>query len=242
MMSNNPSSSSSEDNNSDMIEIVRRAILREPDAVHTLVRAIGPVIHGRVVKALVKRAHGRDVFQDVEDMVQEIFVRLFENDAKALRAWDPARGPLGGFVALLCDHHVFSVFRSGKRRPWSEQVGTFEDEEELPVCEAPTPESRALSQQTLDVLIDRLRAELSPKGFEVFVRLYVQDQAVDVAARELGMTVDALYVWRTRLTRIVRSIAADLDAADQTDPADGDKNRRMSEMRLVRSTSSVEAS
>lgn len=198
-----------------MIDVVHRAIAREPEAVHQLVRAIGPVIHGRVVKALVKRAQGRDIFQEVEDVVQEIFVKLFENDAKLLRSWDPERGPLGGFVALLCDHYVFSLFRSGKRRPWTPDVIALEDDDSDPICGTASPESRAVSQESLDVLLDRLKTELSPKGFEVFVRLYVHDQAVDVAARELGMTVDALYVWRTRLTKLVKTLAAEIDANDR---------------------------
>jgi DNA-directed RNA polymerase specialized sigma24 family protein len=219
-----------------MIDVVNRAILREPDAVHALVRAIGPVIHGRVVKALVKRAQGRDVFQDVEDLVQEVFVKLFENDAKALRAWDPARGPLGGFVALLADHHVFSAFRSGKRRPWTQDMVPLEEDDAPPTSQACSPESRALSQEALDGLLDRMREELSPKGFDVFLRLYVHGQAIDVAARELDMTVDALYVWRTRLSRLAKTLSAELEEAD------AEENRRLSGTHVLGSTSSVEAS
>lgn len=196
-------------------ELVARAIAREPAAVRALVAAVGPVIHGRVAKALWKRrgarAAGRDVSQEIEDLTQEVFVALFDDDAKALRAWDPDRGPLGGFVALLADHHVYSVFRSGKRRPWSDEVDVLPD----PDAQAPegkSPEARVASRQALDALLARLRAELSPKGFDLFVRLYVEEQPVEVVSRELGMTADALYAWRSRLGKLVRGYAAELEA------------------------------
>jgi len=221
--------------------LVERAIRREPDAVHELVRSIGPVIYGRVSKALLRRAHGRNVAQEVDDLVQEVFVVLFDHDAKALRTWDPERGPLGGFVALLTDHHVFSAFRSSKRRPFSHDVDSLDelDAHESREAEAKSPEARVASQETLDTLLERLRTELSPKGFEIFVRLYVHDQAIDVAARELGMTVDALYVWRTRLSKLVKNLASEIEEAEREDSR---RVSEVSEIRVVRSIPRVEAS
>lgn len=198
-----------------MRDLVLRAIAKDPEAVRTLVRTIGPVIHGRVAKALVRRrgarAQGRDVSQEIEDLTQEVFLALFEDDAKILRAWDPERSPLGAFVALIADHHVHSVFRSGKRRPWSDDIDVIE-EPDATDAEARSPEVRVASREALDVLLDRLRAELSPKGFDVFVRLYVEEQPIDVVGEALGMTADALYAWRTRLGKLVRRLAAELDA------------------------------
>jgi DNA-directed RNA polymerase specialized sigma24 family protein len=200
-------------------ELVLRAAAKDPEAVRTLVRAIGPVIHGRVAKALVRRGgRGRDLTQEIEDLTQEVFLALFENDAKALRAWAPERGPLGGFVALIADHHVFSVFRSGKRRPWSDDVDPLL-EPDAHASEGKSPEVRVASRQALDGVLARLRAELSPRGFDIFVRLYVEEQAIEVVSRELTMTVDALYAWRSRLAKHVRGLAAELDRSPMSDRA-----------------------
>ncbi|MBK8214369.1 MAG: sigma-70 family RNA polymerase sigma factor [Myxococcales bacterium] len=193
-------------------ELVRRAVGREPAAVHALVCAIGPVVQGRVAKALYRRrgpsARGRDVTQEIDDLAQEVFLALFENDARALRAWDPTRGPLGGYVALLADHLVASVFRSGRRRPWSDELDVLPEPDA--VDEAHGPERLFGSIEMLDVLLERLRAELSPKGFDVFVRLYVEEQSVESVAAALAMTPDALYAWRSRLSKLVRSLAAEV--------------------------------
>ncbi len=207
-----PLTSSSTDGERDRVE---RAIGKDPEAVRSLIRAIGPVIHGRVAKALVRRrgGAGRDVSHEIEDMTQEVFLSLFENDGKLLRAWDPARGPLGAFVALLADHHVYSTFRSGKRRPWSDDLDVIA-EPEATESTARSPEVRVASKQALQALLDRLRAELSPKGFDVFLRLYVEEQPIEKVSQELGMTADSLYAWRTRLSKLVRTLAVELEATD----------------------------
>jgi RNA polymerase sigma-70 factor (ECF subfamily) len=191
--------------------LVARVIAREPDAVRELVKAVGPVVHGRVAKALMRRRstrdQRRDVAQEVDDLSQEVFLALFDDDARALRAWDPARGPLGAFVALIADHQVFSIFRSGKRRPWSDDIDVLADPEAIDSA-AKSPEARVATKEALDNLLDRLRAELTPKGFELFTRLYVEEQSVETVCADLGMTVDAIYAWRSRLAKVVRGIAA----------------------------------
>ncbi len=213
----------------DMEALVGRAIAREPEAVRALVRALGPVVQGRVAKGLFRRrggsSQGRDVAQEVEDLSQEIFLSLFENDARALRAWDPARGPLGGLVALIADHHVHSVFRSGKRRPWSADLDVL-PEPDAPEAESRSPEAKVASAEALEVLLDRLRAELSPKGFDVFVRLYVEEHSIEAVAADLAMTADALYAWRSRLSKLAKRLARELDGAPVSDSA---AERRISE-------------
>jgi DNA-directed RNA polymerase specialized sigma24 family protein len=207
----------------DSQKLVARAVAKQPDAVRLLVRMLGPIVHGRIAKALFRRrgaGQGRNVAQEVEDLSQGVFLALFEEDARALRAWDPARSPLGAFVCLLADHHVHSVFRSGKRRPWSDDLDVL-PEPDARAEDIHGPEARFASAEAIEVLLSRLRAELSPKGFDVFARLYVEEQSVETVANELGMTPDALYAWRSRLSRLVRRLASEVDAplvSDSTEP------------------------
>ncbi|HVJ94555.1 MAG TPA: sigma-70 family RNA polymerase sigma factor [Labilithrix sp.] len=217
-----------------MKEVVLRAIAKDPVAVRTLVRTVGPIIHGRVAKALFRRrgerAQGRDVSQELEDLTQEVFLGLLENDARALRAWDPERAPLGAFVAMIADHHVSSVFRSGRRRPWSDDLDVLA-EPDIADSEAKSPEARVASRQAFDTLLDRLRAGLSPKGYDVFVRLYVEEQSIETVSQALGMTPDALYAWRARLSKLARSLAIELES-----------ERTMSDFAATKRTSLVEES
>lgn len=187
--------------------------------MRALVAAVGPVIHGRVLKGLARRRGGpqagRSIEAEAEDITQEVLLALFDDDGRALRAWDPARAPLGGFVALIADHQVFSIFRSGKRRPWSDDLVALEEPDEL-VTGGVSPERAASSAEELDALLDALRAELTPKGFDLFLRLYVHEQPTEEIARDLGMTADAIYAWKSRLGKHVRAIAA--RSKDASDP------------------------
>jgi RNA polymerase sigma-70 factor (ECF subfamily) len=187
--------------------LVARAITREPDAMRALVLSVGPIVHGRVAKALLRRrgSDGRDVRQEAEDLVQEVFLALFDDDARILRAWKPERGPFGHFVALIADHQVSSIFRSGRRRPWSDNVALLADPETDDG--APTADAWVASREELAFVLDGVRAAVSAKGWDVFVRLYVENQPVEVVAKALNLRLDAIYAWRTRLSKLARKIA-----------------------------------
>src|SRR5438477_1751570 len=93
-------------------DLIRDALERQPAAVRTLVDRLSPVIERKVAATLWRRTPGRDVRQEVRDMTQAVFVSLFEDDAKALRAWDPDRGAsLESFVSLLAHRQVISILR-----------------------------------------------------------------------------------------------------------------------------------
>lgn len=194
------------------VDLVRRAIAREPDAVHALVTLLRPTIEARVVRALMRNTRGRrSARQEVEDLIQEVFLALFDNDAKALRAWDPARAVLPAFVSVITEHEVASIFRSGRRRPYrDEEDGGIEIDN---FSGAVSTESIVASQELLDALLERLRAELSPKGLELFYALLVDELPVEEVCEKTGMKRDAVYAWKSRLGKLVRKLAAELTAS-----------------------------
>jgi RNA polymerase sigma-70 factor (ECF subfamily) len=185
-----------------------------------LVDALVPVVQARVARALLRqsgRARGRDVRQEVADMTQEVFAALFADGARALRAWDAARGlSLKNFVGLLAEHEVAAILRSGRRSPWWEDP-TEVPPEPPPDARAPDPERLAADRELLRALLDALRARLSPLGLALFHALMVEQRPVDDVCREHQMTADAVYAWRSRLARLARQLAAEM-ASDQVTP------------------------
>ena len=146
-------------------------------------------------------------------MTQEVFASLFADDAKALRAWDPARGlSLVNFVGIIAEHQVASIFRSGRRRPWSEDLVADNDFESTIAESERGPEKTVASRQSFALLLDRLRAELTPRGFELFHRLFIEEASVESVCASTGMSTDAVYAWRSRLPKIVRKIAVAIEA------------------------------
>ncbi|MEM7677762.1 MAG: hypothetical protein AAF449_17330, partial [Myxococcota bacterium] len=53
-----------------------------------------PVVRRRVLRVITSARSPRGVpfRSDAEDLIQEVFAHLFDNHARVLRQWDPARG------------------------------------------------------------------------------------------------------------------------------------------------------
>src|SRR5579883_2724873 len=105
-------------------ELLRRALAGDRAAARELVVLLSPVVHARVARKLFRsglaRKQGRELRQEIEDFVQEVFVALFADGGRPLRAWDPTRGlSLLNFVGLISEHQVDAILRSGRRSPWS---------------------------------------------------------------------------------------------------------------------------
>jgi RNA polymerase sigma-70 factor (ECF subfamily) len=194
-------------------------LARDPAAVRALVDQLSPIIERRVAAALWRRTSTRDVRQELADMTQEVFLSLFAADGKALRAWDPARGlSLDKFVGMLAQHQVASILRNGRTSPWRDDPTEADQIDRLV---GPTAGLDAVvgSREHLRALLDRLRASLSPRGLELFQRLIVDEEPVEVLCVATGMTREALYQWRSRLLRQVRELSAQIQAEPASDPA-----------------------
>lgn len=181
--------------------------------MRALVDALTPVVQARVARGLLRRgggARGRDVRQEVEDMTQEVFLSLFDDGGRALRAWAPARGlSLANFVGLVAERQVASILRSGRRSPWTEDP-TDGDVLDASAGRARDHEGEVVSRDLLAAVVERVRAELSPKGLVMFERLVVDDASIETVCAEMEMQPDAVYAWRSRLAKLVRRIAGEL--------------------------------
>jgi hypothetical protein len=66
-------------------------------------------------------------------------------------------------------------------------------------------------------LLDRMRASLSPRGLELFQRLYVDCETIEDVAPRMGMTREAIYAWRNRVGKLLRAFAAELERDEPLD-------------------------
>ena len=172
-----------------------------------------PLVQARVARRLVlqrDRSGGdRDVRQEVEDLAQEVFLSLFADDARALRAWDPTRGlSLSNFVGLVAERQAISILRSGRRSPWRDDPTLDEELDRLP--EPRQSETAATSRDVVERLLDRLTEELTPMGRRLFDLLLVEEVPVAEAMVSTGLSAEALYAWRSRLRRVARQLLAEL--------------------------------
>jgi DNA-directed RNA polymerase specialized sigma24 family protein len=207
-------------------ELITKALSREPAAVRALVDQLSPVIERRVAAALWRRAPGRDIRTEVQDMTQDVFLSLFAGDGKALRAWDPERGmSLASFVGLLARHQVSSILRTGRTQPFRDEPTEAATLEALPDV-GPAPEAVVGSRQEVVRLLERVRARLSARGQELFQRLVLDEESLDGLSVSTGLSRDALYQWRSRFTKLVRQVSADEAATFLSESAPGQRTSK----------------
>ena len=194
--------------------LIGRALAGDPAGLARLVALLTPVIQVRVARTLRDYrsllAGGRDLRQEVEDLTQEVFLELFRRDAHVLRSWQAERGlSLENFVGLMAERRVISFLRSGRRNPRQEAPSLAEEELDV---ESPDsdPEEVTASREQLALLLDRLREEVSPQGWQIFDLLYIQELSQPEVKAATGLSDDAIYAWRSRLRRLAQKLLAEM--------------------------------
>jgi RNA polymerase sigma-70 factor (ECF subfamily) len=125
------------------------------------------VIYAAVRRTLMQ--HGRPSPQLIEDITQDVFVRLFRDDYKLLRSFDPARASLTTWLTIISRSVAIDALRA--HRP---AVPLDERLHDRPVA----PDTAAAA--TLE-----LPAVLSPAQKRVLEMLFDREMTVEEAAAEL---------------------------------------------------------
>ena len=191
--------------------LVEGALAGDAHAMRELVSFLRPFVQAEVawtLRRFAPKGRNRDPRQETADMVQEVFLALFDHRGRILSAWDPSRGrTLASFVKLIARHQVVSVLRSNRRCPWTEDP-TLLERMQLETDES--PETALLEAQSAQRLVEALREHLSTRSMYLFEELYVEERSVEDVCSDAGMTRDALYAWRARIKRQLKTIALKL--------------------------------
>ena len=186
------------------LQLVRAALEGDRGAIRRLVGRLRPVVHTEVAYVLLRRAAaaGRNARQELEDLVQEVFARLWADDGKLLRAWDPARGrSLDSWVRLVARSRVLDQLRSRRRTPLQDDAMDDEELQRAAPSDAPTITSALGAREDLERIQARLRAQLTERDWMLFIALYAEGCSVQQVSTELGMTPAAVYQWKSRFAR-----------------------------------------
>ena len=192
-------------------DLLRAALAGEPRHKRELVERLLPTVRARVTCALFRYKRGPQAEQAIDDLTQHVFLALFEDDGRRLRAWEPGRGAsLTTFVGLVAEREVIGILRRGRRNPWTE-APTEADELARRVGSVPDHEAQVASRELLSVVLDRALSTLDERGLLLFQRLVVDEAGVEQVARETGASFGALYMWKSRFSKMVRDFADELE-------------------------------
>lgn len=196
---------------------VDRALSGDSRALRELIALLTPVVQGRVARVLLRsgsvRGKGISVQQEVEDLTQDVFERLFAQGGQALRAWEPERGAaLSSFVGLIAERTTISTLRSRPKNRLTESP-TDSAVLEFHTGSTPGPEQKLAAQQLTRTLVGRLEESLSPLGFQVFRALFCEEKSTEAVGEELGLSPDAVYAWRHRIKKAVLELSTELGEA-----------------------------
>lgn len=203
-------------------DLVARALAGHRPDVEALVRYLKPVLHVRCARALLAVGAGahRNLEEEVADLVQDVYATLFADGAKVLRAWSADRGlDLRGFVAMVARRRAAAILATRKRNPWTEEpMEAAAVERALP--DVPDAERRLVSAEAVSRVVDRVAATQSERGREMLRWLLLEGLSHDELRERSGMSDAALYQWRSRILKAVRT-AVDALAAEDGDARAG---------------------
>jgi len=156
------------------------------------------------------RSQGRDPRQEVNDFSHEILISLLADRGRVLRLWDPERGhSLAGFVRMITRQRLSRILQGHRGNPWGDEPT---DDAALEPLLEPDANDRILeSREELRILLERLRARLSERGYLLFCRIYVDQRPIIEVAAEFGMTRQAVDAWNTRARNLARRLAAEIN-------------------------------
>ena len=208
---------------------VAGALAGDEDSLNRLVENLTPVIQSRVAAILWRRSRvvASAIRQQVEDLVQEVFIALFDKRGATLQSWDPARGTsLESFVGMVAERRAISFLRSGRKNPWKEESALPEELDGI--GSEVGSENLIAARELLREILRRLEAELSPLGWKIFRLLFVEERSVAEIGREADLSADAIYAWRSRLRRQARRLRLEIEP-----PQDSESRRSPSRQKHV---------
>lgn len=175
-------------------------------------RVLCPLLEARIARRLARRPGSR---QELADRVQQVLLRLFDDDAAALRRWDPARGSLSTYVGVIADHALISE----ARRPTQPDPTGEPDDARSPDS---GPESKIAFRSLLDALLD----DLGDEDFALFRLVFLEGRSPDEVASLLGLHRDAVYKRIQRLRPRLRALCGQHLSNPEPDLRSPEQERR----------------
>ena len=135
---------------------------------------------------------------DINDLIDEFFLYLYDNDWKRLRSFDSAQASLNTWISTVS----YRFFRDYKQSVIdSGSVNTTNDMWD-PTCSDWIQGCDAGLLMDVNYAICQIKNERDRK---IASRIFIEDKEYDSVAQEFGLTVDYVYTVKNRLIKQLRT-------------------------------------
>lgn len=195
-----------------LLSFIDAASAGDRGAAEGLVRRLLPIVRARVKRVLSRASGGRGPGpSEVDDLTQEVWVRLLKDQARQLRSFDPTRGvSLEGFVGMIAEREATNGLRKASAAKRGGGSKRADEAAALAIPAAKTdPENRVISEDLARALAAYLEKELPERGLLVLRAVHEDGKRPEEAAQALGVNVQVVYNWLHRIRALTRSFVTE---------------------------------
>jgi RNA polymerase sigma-70 factor, ECF subfamily len=151
---------------------------------------------------------------DAEEVAQQTlseFVKAYRDGR-----YDREKGRLSSWILGIAHHHTLRMFRSGKREvtPGASQMTEAVDEKSLRSMWT-DERDREIFSQALTLLRDA--TDIDDRTLQAFELVSLRAVPATAVAEQCGMSVEQVYVAKSRVTKRLRTVVEDLTRAFEED-------------------------
>jgi len=189
------------------LELIEEALQGGVQAQAQLRDRVEPVIRARARAFAARRIARRIGVDDAEDLTQRVWLELWREDGRLLRAYDPQRGMnLAGYVGLITQRELWrAAEQQAAQKRSREHEESFGNEEPQSLDAASNcPESILGTQELLRGVDEYVRSRLSPRAQLAYTLLYAEGLEVREVVGRLEVDPQTVYNWQHEIRRLAR--------------------------------------
>ena len=173
-------------------------LLRIRDAADTsawdeFTHLYGPIIRGYCLRRGLQEADAADICQEVLAQVAHV-INTFD--------YEPSRGRFRDWLGTVTRNKISRFFQVNHR-----QARAVGGEDSLAALKANCEDhewSAEFHARILEAALERIRGDFEASSWQVFEQVWGDDRAPLEVAREMRMTIDAVYAAKSRVLRRLR--------------------------------------
>lgn len=193
----------------DDLALLQRCLAGDRHAWTALVDALTRYVYYLI--RLTARRHAAELSpEEIADLHNDLFLALFEDDCRRLRAWRGDNGcSLRSWVRIITIRRTIDALR--KRRHHLSLDARDDDGPAAPALatDEPDPLAALIARDTPDprARLAALTDDLSPSDRLLLEMIYLRKMSADAIAGALRINKGALYTRKTRLIKRLRALA-----------------------------------